>query len=79
MTTNWTTTKWVVVEKKWCNYINQEATIMEQRVYAPEMMPDTEPYRVIARKCSANIACNLANIPCSWAFTGPDVDRYKLD
>lgn len=73
-----TTTKWIVVDKKWCEYIQQEASIMEQRVYPSDLMPDTEPYQVIARKCSANVACNLANMPCDWAFTNPKVDRFKL-
>jgi hypothetical protein len=73
-----TTTKWIIVEKKWCELIGQEASIMEQRVYAADMLPDTEPFRVIARKCSANFACNLADVPCHWAFTNPQVDRFQL-
>jgi hypothetical protein len=73
-----TTTKWVVVDRKWCEYINMEATIMEQRIYPADLMPDTSTYKVIARKCSANVACNLAGVPCSHAFTNPTTDRYEL-
>lgn len=73
-----TTTRWVVVDRKWCKYINQEATIMEQRIYPADLLPDTSTYKVIARKCSANVACNLAGVPCSYAFTNPGTDRYEL-
>lgn len=73
-----TTTKWVVVESRWCDLIQQEASIMEQRIYPADMLPDTETYRVIARKCSANVACNLAEVPCDWAFTRPESDRFAL-
>jgi hypothetical protein len=73
-----TTTKWVVVDKKWCEYIKMEATIMEQRIYPADLMPDTSSYKVISRKCSANVACNLAEVPCSYAFTNPITDRYEL-
>jgi len=73
-----TTTKWVVVDKKWCEYIDMEATIMEQRIYPADVMPDTSSFKVISRKCSANLACNLAEVPCSYAFTNPTTDRYEL-
>ncbi len=73
-----TTTKWVIVDKKWCEYIDMEATIMEQRIYPADVLPDTSSYKVISRKCSANVACNLAEVPCTYAFTNPVTDRYEL-
>ncbi|MCZ7669395.1 MAG: hypothetical protein M5U34_20560 [Chloroflexi bacterium] len=73
-----TTTKWVIVDKKWCEYIEMEATIMEQRLYPPDLLPDSPSYRVISRKCSANIVCNLTGVPCAYAFTNPTTNRFEL-
>lgn len=69
--------KWVTVKKQWCDVIADEAKLMERRVYAANVMPDTEPYRVLERKCSAALQCNLLGCTCRWAYTGPTVDRFS--
>lgn len=63
--------KWVILERRWCPLMQEEAEIMEHRVYAAEMMPDLATYQVKARKCSLDIACNTAGHPCKWAYTNP--------
>lgn len=70
------TSKWVTVKKQWCEILQGEAELLEHRVYPDTVLPDTEPFRVIARKCSAAIACNLIGCQCKWAYTNADVDRF---
>ena len=68
--------KWVPVKKQWCNVLQGEAELLEQRVYPSEIIPDTEAYRVISHKCTAAIACNLMGCHCQWAYTSPGNDRF---
>jgi hypothetical protein len=70
--------KWVTVSTKYCELIGLDVQLQERRVYPAEMMPDMSGFRVIARKCSADLSCNLAGIPCQWAFTNPECDRFPM-
>lgn len=70
--------RWVEVKRQWCDVAQDEAVILEHRVYGSEVMPDTEPYRVLSRKCSHGIYCNLIGCSCRWAFTEPAVDRFAV-
>jgi hypothetical protein len=72
------TEKWVTVQTQWCSVIGRDANLLERRVYPSSMMPDTVQYRVLGRKCSAAVACNLMGCRCKWAFTGPNLDRFAL-
>ncbi len=74
-----TRTEWVTVKKQWCHLLGNEAELMEERVYPAEIIPDTEPYRVVSHKCSAAILCNLKGCECKWSYTSPTVDRFNLD
>ena len=70
-----TAVMWEAVARTWCDRLEGEAVLLEQRVYAPEMMPDNAlAYRVRAQRCSADIVCNLAGCPCRWAGTAPGYD-----
>ena len=71
-------TKWVVVNKTWCERAGAEAVLMEQRVYSADILPDAMSHRVIARRCSVATECNLAEIPCRWSFTRPAYDPFEL-
>ncbi len=71
-------TKWVVVDKTWCERVGAEAVLMEQRVYSADLLPDAMSHRVIARRCSVATECNLAEIPCRWSFTRPAYDPFDL-
>jgi hypothetical protein len=72
------TQNWVTVGRKECEYIHLPVELREQRVYptADLLRGFGAPYRVRACSCSAGVACNLAGIPCKWAFNAPDMDRF---
>lgn len=72
------TEKWVVVKRQWCDVLQREAELLERRVYPDSTLPDTEGFRVLARKCSADIECNLMGCPCMWAYTAPTIDRFNF-
>ena len=69
--------EWVTVGTKYCDLIQLDIEMTERRVYAPTRLPDTERYRILNRRCSAEVACNLAEVPCKWAFTNPVTDQYE--
>jgi hypothetical protein len=71
-------TKWVVANRTWCERAGAEAILMEQRVYSAEILPDAMSHRVIARRCSIAMECNLVEIPCRWSFTRPAFDPFEL-
>ena len=70
--------KWVVVGRKNCEYIQQDVELREQRIYpVDDFLRDfTGGYRVHACTCTAAVDCNMAGIPCKWAFNAPDTDRF---
>lgn len=70
------TQEWVAVTQEWCNLVEQEVQLLELRVYPADVLPDTQPYRVAARKCSVDITCNMAGFPCKWAYTNPELDPF---
>jgi hypothetical protein len=68
---------WLVVDKIWCDRAQAEADLLEERVYASEIVPNVEaPYRVRARKCSFGLECNLAGFTCRYAFNNPNSDPF---
>jgi hypothetical protein len=71
-------TGWFVVKTAWCERAGREARLLERRVYPAEILPDTVGYRVTARRCDCDVACNLQDFPCRWAFTRPELDPFGL-
>jgi hypothetical protein len=68
---------WETVSKHWCDLMNEEAELLEERVYPADLMPDVgAPYHVWARKCSLGISCNLAGCACRWSFINPAYDPF---
>lgn len=72
------TEKWVTVERKHCDLIGLDVALKERRVFPGGRIPDIEGYRVLGRKCTADIACNLAGIQCCWAYTNPAMDQFHI-
>ncbi len=72
------TEKWVVVSEQWCDLLKGDAQLLERRVYPASVLPDTEAFRVLGRKCSAAIECNLMGCHCKWAYTNPYHHRFEL-
>jgi len=70
--------KLVTVGKKQCELIHLDVELQEWRVYptADFLHAFGAPYRVRACVCTAGLNCNLAGIPCRWAYNAPDVDRF---
>jgi hypothetical protein len=68
---------WLVVGKIWCDRAQAEADLLEQRVYAGEVLANAEaPFQVRARKCSFGTECNLAGFTCRYAFNNPNHDPF---
>jgi hypothetical protein len=68
---------WLVVDKIWCDRVDAEADLLEQRVYPPDVLPNAEGlYQVRARKCSYGVDCNLAGFTCRYAFNNPNYDPF---
>ena len=72
------TEKWVPVERKRCELIGLDVALEERRVFPADVIPDLAGYRVLGRRCTADVACNMAGVPCSWAYTNPAVDQFHL-
>ena len=70
--------KWISVAEKYCDLIGKDVALEERRVFPANRIPDMEPFRVLARRCTADVACNLAGIPCAWAYTNPNLDQFHL-
>lgn len=70
--------QWVEVKTQWCEVAQSDVTMMERRVYAAATLPDTEPYRILGHRCSADVICNLLGCHCRWAYTDPAVDRFAI-
>jgi hypothetical protein len=68
---------WITTSAKWCERAESDVTMMERRIYPAEIMPDFPGYRVTARKCSLGVACNLAGLPCKWAYRDVGADRFE--
>jgi hypothetical protein len=58
---------WVTIAEKRCELIGLDVALEERRVFPGDQIPDMEPFRVLGRRCTADIACNLAGVSCKWA------------
>lgn len=72
------TEMWVIVDEKRCELIDLDVTLEEKRAFPAGRVHEMGCYLVLARRCSADIACNLAGIQCLWAYTNPMVDRFEI-
>ena len=68
----------VTIAQKFCPFIEDEIEIVEYRAYPRRdfLVQSGEAFRVNGRYCTASIRCNMAGVPCSWAGTNPDCDRF---
>lgn len=65
---------WQTEKTFYCERAGQMVTIENEVALPAEYMPE-QPLRVIARKCSHAIECNLIEHPvCSLCGTNPDLD-----
>ena len=72
------TETWIRTQTFHCPHLDAEAHIYERRVYPNDPIPSLQGPRILARRCSLAIECNLAEVPCRYAFTNPDLDPLNL-
>lgn len=69
---------WVTVANKWCELAETDVALEERRAFPTSRNNDMECYLVLGRRCTTGIFCNLAGIQCRWAYSNPNVDRFKM-
>lgn len=71
------TRRTVLIDTGGCEYRPGRAELIEERVYPADPIPDLAGYRVVSRRCSRAVECNLAGVPCKWAFLNPFNDPFS--
>jgi len=67
---------WQTVKVCYCQHVKAEVGLEAELVYPAEWLPDQAP-RVLARRCSQGIHCNMDGRPsCIWAGTNPNFDPF---
>lgn len=71
---------WITVGTKVCDYIEMVVEMRERRLYPADILPTATDvdYRVLERRCTGAIPCNMAGIRCEWAYTNPGADKFNL-
>jgi hypothetical protein len=68
---------WETIKIYYCEHIDAQVGLETEVVYPAEWLPD-QPPRVLARRCSRGMECNLENrASCIWAGTNPAYDPFK--
>lgn len=68
---------WNTVKVQYCDRVDSDVALEVQVVYPSEIMPE-QPPRILARRCSKGMECNLANHPgCFWSGTNPGYDPFS--
>ncbi|MEP7358920.1 MAG: hypothetical protein ABI847_16845 [Anaerolineales bacterium] len=66
-----------VISRIWCDRINQEAVLLEERIYPADMLPDVAvPFQVRARGCAFEQECRTVGFPCRWTGLNPNYDPF---
>jgi hypothetical protein len=62
---------WQVKQIKYCEHVGHEIALENEVIYPAEQLPD-QPPRILARRCSNGIECNLMDkAACEWCGTNP--------
>jgi hypothetical protein len=70
---NWETRKVI-----YCDHVQCQVALEVEVVYPSEHMPEQLP-RVLSRRCSRGVECNLIEkATCLWAGTNPHHDPFKV-
>ena len=65
---------WQVEKIKYCEHVGREVQIENEVVYPAENLPD-QPPRIVARRCSNALECNLLEkAACALCGTNPGID-----
>lgn len=67
---------WETVKLQYCHHVCEDVCLEAEMVYPAEWLPE-QPARVLARRCSHSLMCNLDGRPsCVWAGTNPAYDPF---
>ncbi len=67
----------VEIKKIMCARVRQEATLLEDRIYAADADPEVDTdYIVRARRCNFGVDCNIQGFGCRWSGLNPDYDPF---
>jgi hypothetical protein len=67
---------WQTVKVCYCQHVDQDVGLEAELVYPAEWLPD-QPPRILARRCSCGMLCNLDARPgCVWSGTNPNYDPF---
>ncbi len=65
---------WQINKIQYCERAGHEIALENEVVYPAEHLPD-QPPRILARRCSNAIECNLIDrTACAWCGTNPDFE-----
>lgn len=65
---------WKVEKIKFCEHVEENVAIENEVAFPAEYLPE-QPPRILARRCSHAIECNLLEKPtCVLCGTNPDLD-----
>lgn len=68
---------WQVEKTKYCEHVQEVIAIEAEVVYPAEHLPDQAP-RILARRCSKGMECNLMDKPaCALCGTNPDINPVE--
>ena len=65
---------WQVTNIKYCEHVGHEIALENEVAYPAEHLPE-QPPRILARRCSNAVECNLMEMTtCKWCGTNPDYE-----
>ena len=70
-----------VVKQIYCDRLNRDVSLVEDRAYPSEIMPDTAGYafQTRARACNFGMECNRLGYACKWSGLNPNYDPFEVE
>lgn len=68
---------WETTKTFYCDHIGCQVALEVEVAYPSEHLPEQLP-RILARRCSRGVECNLIEkVSCIWSGTNPNYDPLK--
>lgn len=70
-----------VIKEIYCDRLNRDVSLVEERVYPSEIIPDTAgmAFHAKSRQCSFGIDCNRFGYACKWSGLNPNYDPFEVE
>lgn len=69
-----------VIKEIYCDRLNRDVSLIEDRVYPSEVMPDAGvAFHSQARACSFGVECNRFGYACKWSGLNPNYDPFEIE